>query len=116
MAERQQVWVTWSGSKLLHKSRLRVDLLGGVLSLEQRESQDGSTGNLSAHLPSTRLEFGSSSRAQPCAGPSSPSRGGSELALPCCFPAEDLRAFYHTWRSAMTPAFQIGPDPYVTQG
>lgn len=39
-----------------------------------------------------------------------------KLALPSCFPAEDLRAFYHTWRSAVTPAFQIGPDPYVTQG
>lgn len=53
---------------------------------------------------------------QPCPGPSSPSRAGSELALPSRFPAEDLRAFYHTWRSAMTPAFQIGPGPYVTQG
>lgn len=30
MAERQQVWVTWRGSKLLHKARLRVDLLGGA--------------------------------------------------------------------------------------
>lgn len=50
MAERQQVWVTWRDSKLLHKSRLRVDLLGGGLSRRQEEPRDGSTGNLGAHL------------------------------------------------------------------
>lgn len=42
MAGGQQVWVTWSGSKLLHKSRLKVDLLGGATSLKQRKAEGGS--------------------------------------------------------------------------
>lgn len=40
----QQVWVTWSSSKLLHKSCLKVDLLGGVISLKQKKSKAGSVG------------------------------------------------------------------------
>lgn len=48
----QQVWVTWSSSKLLHKSCLKVDLLGGVTSLKQKKAKAGSIGLLSSHLTS----------------------------------------------------------------
>lgn len=80
MAESQQVWVTWRGSKLLHKSCLRVDLPGGVLSQKQEESQDGSPGNLSAHLP-WGWSCGTALAAP--AGPSSPSQAGTSLLLSC---------------------------------
>ena len=52
MAGGQQVWVTWSGSKLLHKSRLKVDLLGGVISLKQKKSKAESVALLRSHLTS----------------------------------------------------------------
>lgn len=52
MAGGQQVWVTWSGSKLLHKSRLKVDLLGGVIPFKQKKSKAGSAGLLGSHLTS----------------------------------------------------------------
>lgn len=93
MAERQQVWVTWRGSKLLHKSRLRVDLLGGGLSRRQEEPQDGSTGNLSAHLAELWHCRGSSAGLSPAPGPSPHPREDPSWNFPPAFLAEDLRAF-----------------------
>ena len=52
MAGGQQVWVTWSGSKLLHKSHLKVDLLGGAISLKQKKTKLGA---LSCSVPTLHL-------------------------------------------------------------
>lgn len=111
MAGGQQVWVTWSGSKLLHKSRLKVDLLGGAISLKRKESRAGSAG---LKLTGLAARFGLSPGAgtAPCRPPLPDDAGSWHVSvLSCGGPPSVLP---HLEKHS-DPSIQIGPGPYVTE-